>query len=64
MTRHDIAARADNLVVGIIAAVALASLLAYTQTKDEADHKLACAYVAEQAREAAQPETWARLAGP
>ncbi len=50
MTRHQIASRADNFVVGVISAVALVSLLAYSQNKDVADGKAAQVQVQKQIR--------------
>lgn len=61
MTQHDIAARAPNYVVCILAVIALVSLFAYLQTKDAADDKAASAHVERQAKSAAQPDTWAEL---
>lgn len=61
MTQHDIAARAPNYVVCILAVIALVSLIAYSQTKDEADDKAVRAHVERQAKSAAQPDTWAKL---
>lgn len=49
MTQHDIAARAPNYVVCVITAVALVSLVAYSQTKGKTYGK-ACAHVEQQAK--------------
>jgi hypothetical protein len=49
MTQHDIAARAPNYVVCVLTAIALVSLVAYSQTKGKADDK-ARAHVEQQAK--------------
>lgn len=61
MTQHDIAARAPNFVICVIALVALGAALAHVQTKDVKDDCAARGYIKRQAKAAAQPDTWAKL---
>lgn len=58
---NEIAARIQNLIVGVFAAVALISLLAFSQRQDEADDQAVRVHVEQQVKAAAQPETWAKL---
>lgn len=45
----------------MIAAVALGALMAHAQTKDAQDDCAARAHVEQQAKAAAQPDSWAKL---
>lgn len=61
MTNLEIATRADNFVVGVIAAVALVALLAHSQRKDASDDQAARVHAVKQAKAEAQPESWSKL---
>lgn len=61
MSHHEVRTRIASHMIALLAAIGLVAIIAMAQHKDEADDTKARAQVAEQARAAAQPDTWAGL---
>jgi hypothetical protein len=61
MTQRELAATITSHMIALLAAIGLVAIIALAQHKDEADDSKARAQVEQQARAAAQPDTWARL---
>ena len=61
MSQHEINHRIERLISIVIGLAFLAALLIYVQRKDAADERQIRAQVAKQAKQDAQPDTWAKL---
>jgi hypothetical protein len=61
MSQHEINFRIESYIAFVFGLVIFGALLAHSQHKDATDDATARAQVKQQAKAAAQPDTWARL---
>lgn len=61
MTTHELSAQIASHAIALLAAIGLVFTICYAPTKDEADDQAARTHAEQQARAAAQPDTWAGL---
>lgn len=61
MSQHEVTNQIASHMIALLAAIGLVAIIGLTQHQDEADDAKARAQVAEQARAAAQPDTWEKL---
>jgi hypothetical protein len=61
MTRYEANAKISSHMIQLLAALGIAFVICYAPTKDEADDAKIRAQVEQQAKAAAQPDTWAGL---
>lgn len=61
MTSYEVCATITSHMIALLAAIGLIFIICYAPTHDEADDQAARAHAEQQAKAAAQPDTWAGL---
>lgn len=61
MTQHDIAARAHHYVIALLCVVVFGAIAAHLDNQRDAANQAACMHAEQQAKAAAQPDTWVGL---
>lgn len=61
MTAHEVTAQSISRMITVLAAICLTIIICRAPVSDAADNDKARVQVAEQARAAAQPDTWGKL---